>query len=88
MSNYRVETTPKFDRQLAKLDKFTARMILKWLSKNIDNTDNPKKFGKSLVGNHNGKWRYRIGDYRVICKIEENELIVLALEVGHRRKIY
>lgn len=63
-------------------------MILKWLSKNIDNTDKPKKSGKALVGNHNGKWRYRIGDYRVICKIEENELIVLALEVGHRRKIY
>ena len=88
MPNYRVETTPKFDRQLAKLDRFTTRMILKWLSKNIDNTDNPKKSGKLLVGNHNGKWRYRIGDYQVICKIEENELIVLALEVGHRKKIY
>lgn len=86
--NYKVETTPKFDWQLTKLDKFTARMILEWLSKNIDNTDNPKISGKALFWNHNEKWRYRIGDYRVTCKIEESELIVLATEIGHRRKIY
>ncbi|MGY3777074.1 type II toxin-antitoxin system RelE family toxin [Isobaculum melis] len=85
---YRVETTPRFEKQLAKLDKFTAKMILKWLLKNIADTNNPKKSGKLLVGNHSGKWRYRVGDYRIICKIEEDELLVLALEVGHRKKIY
>lgn len=88
MRNYQVKTTRNFEKQLSKLDKFTARIILKWLLHNIDGTENPKRYGKSLVGNHSGKWRYRIGDYRIICKIEEEKLIVLSLEVGHRKNIY
>lgn len=85
---YLVRTTENFEKQLAKLDKFTAKTILKWLAKNVDSsTDLPLK-GKALSGNHAGKWRYRIGDYRVICKINDKELIVLALEAGHRKKVY
>lgn len=85
---YKVETTINFEKQLAKLDKFTSRVILKWLAKHIEGTTDPRLTGKSLVGNYSGKWRYRIGDYRVICKIEDAQLLVLALEVGHRKNIY
>lgn len=85
---YSLETTTRFDKQLRKLDRFDAITILNWLSKNIDGTDDPRKTGKPLVGNHGGKWRYRIGNYRVITKIDDKKLIILALEVGHRRKIY
>jgi Cytotoxic translational repressor of toxin-antitoxin stability system len=86
--NYSLETTSRFDKQLKKLDRFEAITILKWLSKNIDGTSDPRKTGKALVGNHAGKWRYRIGNYRVIVRIDDNELIILALEVGHRRGVY
>ncbi|EGP5708886.1 type II toxin-antitoxin system RelE/ParE family toxin [Enterococcus faecium] len=85
---YHVETTKNFDKQIKKMDKFVAKNILKWLFKHIENSEDPKVFGKELLGNYAGKWRYRIGDYRVICKIDNDKLIVLALEVGHRRKIY
>ena len=49
---------------------------------------NPKKFGKSLLYNHKGNWRYRVEDYRIICRIEEKELIILVLAIGHRKNIY
>jgi len=83
---FHVETTRRFDKQLKKLDKFTAKTILKWLNKNIEGVNNPRTFGKLLVGNHSGKWRYRIGNCRVIAKIDDKKLIILALEVGHRKR--
>lgn len=78
----------KIQKQLAKLDKFTKKQIVCWLEKNIEGSDNPKIHGKALVGDRTNQWRYRIGDYRVIVNINDQELIVLALEIGHRRKIY
>ena len=54
----------------------------------MNGTDNPRKHGKALVENRVGQWRYRIGDYRVICEIQDEEVLVLVLEVGHRRNIY
>ncbi|MBP1039514.1 type II toxin-antitoxin system RelE/ParE family toxin [Vagococcus sp. BWB3-3] len=85
---YQVRTTEHFDKQLSKLDKFTGRTILKWLAKNIEGMSNLRATGKSLVGNYVGKWRYQVGDYRIICQIEDDQLIVLTLEVGHRKKVY
>ncbi|MBC6309876.1 type II toxin-antitoxin system RelE/ParE family toxin [Listeria sp. FSL L7-1582] len=58
------------------------------MSYQIDGGDNPRVSGKPLLGNRAGRWRYRIGDYRVICKIDGDKLIVLALEVGHRKQVY
>lgn len=49
---------------------------------------NPRIHGKGLVEKKSGQWRYRIGDYRVLCEINNQEIIVLVLEVGHRREIY
>ena len=88
MAKYKLIPTPKFSKQLKKLDKYSQKVIALWLNKNIKNTDNPRKFGGILTGNRSGQWKYRVGDYRVLVNIKDNELIVLALEVGHRREIY
>lgn len=56
--------------------------------KNIEGTENPRIHGKGLVENKLGQWRYRIGDYRVICEIKDEEIIILELEIGHRRDAY
>lgn len=85
---YSVASTPDFEKQMRKLDKYTATMIRAWITKNLDGCSNPRLRGKALNGNKSGQWRYRIGDYRLICKIEDNQLVILALEVGHRREIY
>ncbi len=85
---YKVIFTERAKKQLKKLDKHIAALIIGWLEKNIQNCENPRLHGKGLVENKSGQWRYRIGDYRVICKIQDKEIIVLVLEVGHRREIY
>ncbi|MCD8049810.1 MAG: type II toxin-antitoxin system RelE/ParE family toxin [Clostridia bacterium] len=86
--NYSVETTPRFDKEFKKLDKYTQKMLKAWIEKNLQGCENPRAKGKALVENRSGQWRYRIGDYRLICLIKDNELVILALSVGHRREIY
>lgn len=85
---YSVETTARFDKEFKKLDRYTQLIIKNWIVKNIMETDNPRHIGKGLTANRSGQWRYRIGDYRLICQIDDNKLIILALTIGHRRDIY
>ena len=85
---YAVETTARFDREFKKLDRYTQKMIKSWIVKNLVGCENPRAHGKALAANRTGQWRYRIGDYRLICLIKDNELIILAMTVGHRREIY
>jgi len=85
---YRVVFTEKSKKQLSKLDKSVASLIIGWIEKNIEGCENPRIHGKGLLGNKNGQWRYRIGDYRAICQIRDEEVIILVLEVGHRKHIY
>lgn len=75
-------------KQLKKLDKGTASLITGWIRKNLEGTANLRQHGKSLTGDKSGRWRYRIGDYRLICNIQDKELVILALKVGHRKDIY
>lgn len=85
---YRLETTPRFDRQLKKAAKVHQKQIVAFLLKNIDGSINPRAFGKGLVGSRKGFWRYRVGDFRIICDIQDEACIVLALETAHRKDIY
>ncbi|WP_449277025.1 type II toxin-antitoxin system RelE family toxin [Leucobacter sp. GX24907] len=85
---WRLLYSQRADKQLSKLDPGVRRVIVAWLNKNIDGCDNPRSQGKGLTAGLSGKWRYRIGDYRVLCEIRDSELVVLAIEVGHRRDIY
>ena len=85
---YTIRTTSRFDREFKKLDRYTKLMIKGWIDKHLTDCDNPRAFGKGLTTDQKGQWRYRIGDYRLICNIEDNELIILALSIGHRREVY
>ena len=86
--SYSVETTPRFDREFKKLDRFTQKMLKAWIEKHLVGCADPRASGKPLTANRSGQWRYRIGDYRLICAIEDDRLIVLALSVGHRSIVY
>ena len=86
--SYHVETTARFAKEFKKLDKYTQQMIKSWIVKNLQNCEDPRAHGKGLTANKSGQWRYRIGDYRLLCLIQDKELIILALAVGHRRDIY
>ncbi len=85
---FKVKTTSRFEKEFRKLDKYTQRMIKAWIDKNLDECTNPRIHGKALTANRNGQWRYRIGDYRLICEIYDDQLIILALAIGHRREVY
>ncbi len=86
--SYQVLYSDQAVRQLKKLDKSIQRFILSWISKNLNGCSDPRQHGKGLTANRSGQWRYRIGDYRLICEINDNELVILALTIGHRREIY
>lgn len=86
--SYRVEVTPRFEREFKKLDRYTQKMLKAWIDKNLIGCSDPRVHGKELTANRSSQWRYRIGDYRLICLIEDNELVILALSVGHRREVY
>ena len=85
---YRVELSEGAKRQLKKLDDSVAKMILKWLKKNVDGSDDPRVHGKSLQGNLSEYWRYRVGDYRILCIIDDGKLIVQAISIGNRKNVY
>ena len=82
--SWHVETTARFDREFKKLDRYTQRMVKAWIEKHLVGCDDPRIYGKGLTANRSGQWRYRIGDYRMICLIEDEKLIILALSIGHR----
>lgn len=85
---YRVFYTKHAEKDLKKLDLYAHNLITSWLQKNIDGCDNPRIHGKALKANLKGFWRYRIGDYRIICDIQDDKLIVAAITIGHRRDVY
>lgn len=85
---YSVETTARFDKEFKKLDRYTQRMLKSWIEKNLVGCSDPRLHGKGLTANRVGQWRYRIGDYRLICQIDDGKLVILALSVGHRREVY
>ena len=86
--SYVVRTTPRFEKEFKKLDRYTMKMIKAWIEKNLSGCENPREKGKALTANRKGQWRYRIGDYRLLCLIEDEELVILALSIGHRREVY
>ena len=75
-------------KELKKLGAQAQREILTYLDERIATDEDPGRFGKPLRGDLAGLWRYRVGDYRMICSLREGELLVLVLKVGHRRDVY
>ena len=85
---YHVEFSQRALKDIKKLDKSTAALILGWIRKNLEGCENPRIHGKGLTANHSGEWRYRVGDYRLLAEIQDGKLIILMLTVGHRSEVY
>ncbi|MCQ2538134.1 MAG: type II toxin-antitoxin system RelE/ParE family toxin [Lachnospiraceae bacterium] len=85
---FHVEFTKVALKQLKKMDRTTASLILGWISKNLEGCDNPRIHGKGLTVDKSGQWRYRVGDYRIIAEIEDKKVLILIVNVGHRSDIY
>ena len=85
---YDVIYTEKALKSLKKLDKSILKMIKAWIDKNLVGTEDPRQLGKGLTANRSGQWRYRVGDYRILAEIQEDKLVILVVEVGHRKNIY
>ena len=85
---YSVEYSKGAIKDLKKLDRYTQTLILGWIEKNLIGCENPRAFGKGLTANRSGQWRYRIGDYRLITEIYDDKIVILVLNVGHRREVY
>jgi mRNA interferase RelE/StbE len=75
-------------KQIRELDRPIQQRIFSYFRTRVLAAEDPRQLGKALTGDKGGLWRYRIGDYRAICKIEDDRLVVLVLAVGHRRDIY
>ena len=85
---YRIRTTDSFDKSFRKLDRSVQVMVKRWIDKHLSGTIDPRQQGKGLSSNFRGLWRYRIGDYRLLVEIEDEELVIIAIDIGHRSKIY
>ncbi len=83
-----IEFVPEAAKELRKLDRQVAALILKTLEERIATLDDPRQIGSALVGEHAGFWRWRIGDYRVIARIEDERITILIVRVAHRREVY
>lgn len=84
---WRIEIDKDVQREMKKLDKQVAKRITAKL-REISQLDDPRSMGKGLTGNLAGLWRYRVGDYRIICDIEDGVLLILVVDVAHRREVY
>ena len=70
------------------MDKYTRKLIYAWIDKNLQGCENPRIHGKGLTANRSGQWRYRVGDYRLIAEIEDEKVVILIINAGHRKEIY
>ncbi len=85
---WKVEYDWRVLKDMKKLDKPVQHEILDYFEERISRSEDPRQFGKSLKSSFSGLWRYRIGDYRAVCRIEERTLVVLVVRVAHRSKVY
>lgn len=84
---YTLLLTEDFEKQFQKLDRSVQDIIVKWIKKHLNDCEDPRAFGKGLSANLKGYWQYRIGDYRLLVDIRDDELIIVAISVAHRREV-
>ena len=83
----KVEYAPAASKQFSRLDKPIQNRIKKYMNE-IASLDNPRSRGKALTSNLSGLWRYRVGDYRILCRIHDDKLVITVIEIGHRSPMY
>lgn len=86
--HWTIEFKQGAERQIRKLDRKAQAMIIRFLRERIEPAENPRQWGRPLRGEKRGLWRYRVGDYRVICDIQDERITVLVLAIGHRKDVY
>lgn len=85
---YKVVFSKDALKQLKKLDKSVAALIVGWIRKNLENCSDPRSHGKGLTVDRSDQWRYRVGDYRILADINDTEITILVISIGHRRDVY
>lgn len=86
---WRIEFHPQAEKELAKLDRAVARRILRFLRDRVGSVEDPRSLGEALKGPEVGRfWKYRVGDYRLICDIQDQRVTILVVRIGHRRDVY
>ena len=88
MKSYSVEYTDEALKALRKMDEHNRQVIYNWIGENLVGCENPRQRGKGLRNNLSGKWRYRVGDYRIIAEIEDVRVLILLVDVGYRSVVY
>lgn len=85
---YSVMVSEEAFKQLKKLDLQQRAFIMSYIRKKLDGMENPRQAGKALTGEFKGLWRYRAGDYRIVCDIQDDRVVIVVVAVGHRKNIY
>ncbi len=88
MACWKIEFIPEAEKELSKLNKDSQKLIQNYLNKIVLELNHPKDIGKILRHNLKGCWRYRVDKFRIICKIQEDKLIILVIKIGKRDEIY
>lgn len=86
--SFHVQYTKAALKQLKKMDRFDAQLIVSWIGKNLEGCDDPRVHGKGLTANRSGEWRYRVGSYRILCVIQDDVLVIEIFSIGHRSTVY
>jgi mRNA interferase RelE/StbE len=85
---WKIEFAASAEKELAKLDNVVIRRIVSFLHERLAKADNPRSLGKALTGPLGDFWKYRVGDYRVVCDIRDRQIMILVVRVRHRSKVY
>jgi len=85
---WKIEFAASAEKKLAKMDKAVIRRILSFLYERVAKADNPRSLGKALKGPQGDFWKYHVGDYRVVCDIQDREIMILVVRVRHLSKVY
>lgn len=88
MKNYIVDYTKEAQRSIDKLDKTIRTRIVEWINKNLVGCENPRQQGTNLINHSKGNWRYRVGNYRIIARIQDDKIIILIVDVVKRNDAY
>lgn len=85
---YKVLYDKKVVKSISKIDKVQQKIIVSWIEKNLENTENPRQRGKSLKGELKDYWRYRVGNYRIIAEIDDENIKIIIFRIASRKEVY
>lgn len=88
MAGYRVVFSKSAQKQFMSLDASVQLKMQSFINRYLSETQTPRQVGKALQGSLAGLWRYRVGNYRLVCQIRDDELEIVAVKIGHRGKVY